>query len=597
MSEKKLEIDNLKIFTLNCWGLRYVSDHRQVRIKLIAQHLVEQDYDIVFLQEVWIQSDFEYIRTKTKSKFRFAHMFHNASLLGTSGLVIMSKWTPQFIHFHPYSINGSPFRPFHGDWFSTKGVAYVRIELIGLNLHLFCTHMHAQYDQKEKIIDQYSIHRICQSYELAKFINLMACNCMNTGSKDLILLAGDMNTSSKELPYKMLSMFVCFVCFFPDKLNKKYSSNNNKQLEKLKSLESINDHESSDEELTTCGHRDNTFTPQQYLQSEKKIGKRIDFIFFKLRDSSSPSDHHRYLHNHFENNTMDLIKNDFDTIFSNNENNLVTTTSTNNNANNQNQNPNRIEQTSFLMCLPEKVNVVAKDISGLSFSDHQPVVAKLHFQWKTIKDLVNESNNYYYKNNTSDNTSDDRQLLNNKAEEMNSSFLETSNGLSQSQSQTSPSSPTSTAMKMNDKKSTQAKLFSAKLRRKECYLALREYQPMFKKIRDSSLINEIETLLNAYVEKFLPSFNYTLITVLIMIIIFIMLLISFKFLIPLTFVETILMSLIFMIIATIGLLLKFITHRTEINAIKAILNDIQRKRTFHPDYGLRNNDNVTVNDG
>lgn len=78
-------------------------------------------------------------------------MFNNASILGTSGtfesvvvkhfemniiilclpfqldhftilgLVIMAKWNPKMIHFHPYSINGTPFRPHHGDWFSTKG--------------------------------------------------------------------------------------------------------------------------------------------------------------------------------------------------------------------------------------------------------------------------------------------------------------------------------------------------------------------------------------------------------------------------------------------------------------------------------------------
>lgn len=64
--------------------------------------------------------------------------------------------------------------------------------------------MHAQYDEDEDITDQYSIHRVCQSYELAKYINLMACNCSNASSKDLIVLAGDMNTSSKELPYRLL---------------------------------------------------------------------------------------------------------------------------------------------------------------------------------------------------------------------------------------------------------------------------------------------------------------------------------------------------------------------------------------------------------
>lgn len=36
-------------------GLRYFSDHRQSRIKEIAQHLSEHDYDVVFLQEVGLQ--------------------------------------------------------------------------------------------------------------------------------------------------------------------------------------------------------------------------------------------------------------------------------------------------------------------------------------------------------------------------------------------------------------------------------------------------------------------------------------------------------------------------------------------------------------
>lgn len=67
--------------------------------------------------------------------------------------------------------------------------------------------MHAQYDDNEKLIDQYSVHRICQAYELGKFINLMSCNCTNSASKDLIILAGDLNTCSKEIPYRLLSKY------------------------------------------------------------------------------------------------------------------------------------------------------------------------------------------------------------------------------------------------------------------------------------------------------------------------------------------------------------------------------------------------------
>ena len=66
--------------------------------------------------------------------------------------------------------------------------------------------MHAQYDENEKVSDPYSIHRICQAYQLSKFINLVAVNSAHsrTGS-DLIILAGDLNTSPGELPFKLLS--------------------------------------------------------------------------------------------------------------------------------------------------------------------------------------------------------------------------------------------------------------------------------------------------------------------------------------------------------------------------------------------------------
>lgn len=69
--------------------------------------------------------------------------------------------------------------------------------------------MHAQYDEYEQIDDQYSVHRICQAYQMAKFINLVT-DSVSTKEKDekhLIILAGDLNTSSNELPYRLLGMF------------------------------------------------------------------------------------------------------------------------------------------------------------------------------------------------------------------------------------------------------------------------------------------------------------------------------------------------------------------------------------------------------
>ena len=44
----------LRIFTLNCWGVNLPpldsSEHRLERMKAIANHIVQNEYDLVFLQ-------------------------------------------------------------------------------------------------------------------------------------------------------------------------------------------------------------------------------------------------------------------------------------------------------------------------------------------------------------------------------------------------------------------------------------------------------------------------------------------------------------------------------------------------------------------
>lgn len=174
----------------------------------IVRYLRDNNCDIVFLQEIWVSSDFDIIREGTKDLYKFAHLFRSGSVLGSSGIVILSKWFPKVIHFEPYSLNGSPFYPWHGDWFAGKGIAYSRVDFDGLSLHLFSTHTHAYYKENEPIHDQYSVHRVCQSYQLAKFINFISdtsCNRRGSNYKDLLIVAGDMNCTSSELPYKIVT--------------------------------------------------------------------------------------------------------------------------------------------------------------------------------------------------------------------------------------------------------------------------------------------------------------------------------------------------------------------------------------------------------
>lgn len=294
----------------------------------IVRYLRENNCDIVFLQEVWVSSDFEAIRDETRDIYRFAHLFRSGSVLGSSGIVILCKWLPKVIHFEPYSLNGSPFYPWHGDWFAGKGIAYSRVDFDGLSLHLFSTHTHAYYKENEPVHDQYSVHRVCQSYQLARFITFIsdtACN-RKTDGKDLFIVAGDMNSTSSELPYKILTTMAGLTdCFkssrysnpksniiHKHRINKNKQNNNNPNYESSKSsianmqsdifgfykskltdnclLETLDgyrnkiaqvlfDSDTEDEDVTYC-HPRNSFTPGAF---DYKLSKGVNN---SLTDSS-----------------------------------------------------------------------------------------------------------------------------------------------------------------------------------------------------------------------------------------------------------------------------------------------------------------------
>lgn len=54
-------------------------------MKAIARHLNEQNYDIVFLQEIWLESDFNYIKSVVQPNFKFSYFYKNSSFFGNPG--------------------------------------------------------------------------------------------------------------------------------------------------------------------------------------------------------------------------------------------------------------------------------------------------------------------------------------------------------------------------------------------------------------------------------------------------------------------------------------------------------------------------------
>ena len=55
----------VKILVLNVWGLQHLADDKSARVAALAEHLRQSDYDIVLLQELWYNTDFQTIKVGT----------------------------------------------------------------------------------------------------------------------------------------------------------------------------------------------------------------------------------------------------------------------------------------------------------------------------------------------------------------------------------------------------------------------------------------------------------------------------------------------------------------------------------------------------
>jgi len=190
--EKDTEV-SIKVFSLNCWGLKYISADREARFKAIAEFLQQSDYNVVCLQEVWVQGDFLLLEQRLASTFPFSHYF-DGGVIG-SGTCIFSTHRLQEANFHEFGINGYPTNFWHGDWFGAKGIGVCQINYQGFDVHLYLSHYHANYNPGNDI---YLSHRVNHAFDSAQWIKLAS------SAADLTIYAGDFNTDPSSLPYKIL---------------------------------------------------------------------------------------------------------------------------------------------------------------------------------------------------------------------------------------------------------------------------------------------------------------------------------------------------------------------------------------------------------
>lgn len=244
----KMEVE-VRVMTLNCWGIVGISKHRVERMTAIANYLATIEFDFVFLQEVWSQEDYKRIRKKTKHNLPYGHYFYSG-VIG-SGVCILSKSIIVDAGLLKYNLNGYAHKIFHGDWFGGKVVGLCKVRHRGLNINLYVTHLHAEYNRN---CDVYLSHRICQSFELSQYVKHTSESC------DLAIVGGDFNTEPLDPPYNIILYNTDLVDTFVDQ-------------------------EKFDRDSicvgATCGHPDNVYTTS-YEKSTCPTGKRIDYIMYKV---------------------------------------------------------------------------------------------------------------------------------------------------------------------------------------------------------------------------------------------------------------------------------------------------------------------------
>ncbi len=187
----------VKILTYNIGGIPdilFPLPRREGRVAKIADILARRKYDVVCLQEVWLQKDANYISRKADYPYS-ARLRINSTLtaLFGNGLLILSRFPIVEARFFPYSINAPVFSLLDADFWATKGLLAVRLKLNGKEIDVYTTHMTASTDDR-----RHSSIRKIQTMELIDSVYLFS-----RGGP--FVITGDFNSKIGWPEYTMLT--------------------------------------------------------------------------------------------------------------------------------------------------------------------------------------------------------------------------------------------------------------------------------------------------------------------------------------------------------------------------------------------------------
>lgn len=186
----------MRVFNLNCWGIRYLSKHCGQRYAMIGDMLCKEEHDIVLLQEVWSEKDYLSLKKKLACSHPHSHYF-KSGVIG-SGLALFSKHRIHDTFLYRYSLNGYPYMAHHGDWFGGKAVGMAVLSIGSLTANVYVTHLHAEYCRDK---DAYLPHRVVQAWELQQFVR------HTSAGADVVILGGDLNMHPQDLGNRLLRSY------------------------------------------------------------------------------------------------------------------------------------------------------------------------------------------------------------------------------------------------------------------------------------------------------------------------------------------------------------------------------------------------------
>jgi endonuclease/exonuclease/phosphatase family metal-dependent hydrolase len=180
----------LRILTWNVWGLPVVSPNMEARIAALPDAIAKLDPDVVLLQELWEETAGNRVRQGLERHgYRYSsHLAHTA--FGMTGLFTASKLPLENVGFLPFASGRIGHSIWHLEWIASKGVGRFLVQTPLGAIEVQNTHLQAQYDT-----DLYAAERLSQVGEIVS---------LHQDWSLPLVLGGDFNTGSEELPRKAL---------------------------------------------------------------------------------------------------------------------------------------------------------------------------------------------------------------------------------------------------------------------------------------------------------------------------------------------------------------------------------------------------------